>query len=64
MTFHGMYNHFNRENLSDSLSIQIKQICNEIGFNIMGSNVNPDKKRFRYSDVNTAIWTPVLDRLV
>ena len=40
----------------DSLSIQIKQICIEFLFitvHIIGINVNPDRKRFRYSDVDT-----------
>ena len=40
----------------DSLSIQFKQICIEslfITVHSMGINVNPDRKRFRYSDVDT-----------
>ena len=40
----------------DSLSIQFKQICIEFLFitvHSMGINVNPDRKRFRYSDVDT-----------
>ena len=46
----------NRDYPSDSLSIQIKRIYIEIVFNvhIMGNNVNPDRKRFRYSGVDMA----------